>query len=432
MAAKRLKERIAGRYFVWLVGQRSGVYVADGRSNKLNAGRHSLGTKVYKDAMTALQRLDLVRAVALGLAHSSVLEPDADQVSLDEGRRRYEEHVRRPRIVGGAKSTTNKRYRAVFDKFIAFALKEGILSWNQVTTKVLEAYAAFLDDEGYAYATEYLELTTLKQTVKYFVKTGLLPAKNLIDLPLAKPQGTTTYCWRRNEVTAIVERCRSEPDLRWLEYVVVALACTGLRISELASIRWSDIDRAANMIRLTDESSQARRKDRRKPRETKSGRSRAFPIHEDLVRVLDQMKPHADGLVFHGPLGGKLKPDTLRNALVREVLTPLKDRFPAAAGEVGFADGRLHGFRHYFCSTCANRSVPEQVVMEWLGHRDSKMVRLYYHLHDEEAQRQMRRLDFLGDGAGGVVGGHDGNFVGDSRGDCDNVEIREYGRGDGK
>jgi integrase len=429
MSAKRIKERIAGRHFVWLVGQRDGVYVADGRSNKLNAGRHSLGTKIYKDAITALQRLDLVRAVALGLAHPSVLEPDADQVALDDGRRQYEAHVRRPRVVGGAKLSTNKRYRAVFDKFVAFAMKEGIFTWNQVTTKVLETYAAFLDDEGYAYATEYLELTTLKQTVKHFVTTGLLPAKNLISLPLVKPQGTTTYCWRRNEVTAILEQCRSEPDLRWLEYVIVALACTGLRISELASIRWTDIDRAANMIRLTDESSQARRRNGRKPRETKSGRSRAFPIHEDLVRVLDQLKPHADGLVFHGPLGGKLKPDTVRNVLIRDVLTCLKDRFPAAAGEVGFADGRLHSFRHYFCSTCANRSVPEQVVMEWLGHRDSKMVRHYYHLHDDEAQRQMRRLDFLGNGAGGVAGDHDGNFVGGPRGELERVDVYETGDG---
>ena len=34
--------------------------------------------------------------------------------------------------------------------------------------------------------------------------------------------------------------------------------------------------------------------------------------------------------------------------------------------------------------------------MEWLGHRDSRMVRHYYHLHDEEAQRQMNRLEILG------------------------------------
>ena len=36
--------------------------------------------------------------------------------------------------------------------------------------------------------------------------------------------------------------------------------------------------------------------------------------------------------------------------------------------------------------------VPEQTVMNWLGHRNSAMVRHYYHLHDDEACRHMQRL----------------------------------------
>jgi len=75
----------------------------------------------------------------------------------------------------------------------------------------------------------------------------------------------------------------------------------------------------------------------------------------------------------------------------------LANQFPPQNGELGFADGRLHRFRHYFASACANSGVAERVTMEWLGHADSDMVRHYYHLHDEEAQRQMRRLDLLGE-----------------------------------
>jgi hypothetical protein len=32
----------------------------------------------------------------------------------------------------------------------------------------------------------------------------------------------------------------------------------------------------------------------------------------------------------------------------------------------------------------------------WLGHANSDMIRHYYHLHDEEAQRQIQQLNFLG------------------------------------
>jgi integrase len=395
MPAKLKKERVVGTYFVWLVGRRSGVYYADGRSNAINAGRHSLGTKNRSQALELLKTLDLVRAVELGLADRSALTaPPPAPLDLADGRRLYMDHVQRPRIVGGARPASVKRYRAVFDKFQDFAVRDGLTAWNEVSRHTLEAYAAYLDDEGYAYATEYLELTTLKQVVKWLVDEGHLPASCRIRLPLDKPQGTTTYCWRAEEVRAMVKRCRVCPELDWLGDVLTALACTGLRISELASLRRSDIDRQNNLIRLTDESTQ-RRWQNRQIRQTKSGRSRSFPVHPDFRCVLENLIRSPDGLVFRGPKGGKLKPDTVRIALVRDVLGPLGELFPSPDGEVGFQDGRLHSFRHYFCSTCANSGVPEQVVMKWLGHRDSRMVQHYYHLHNEVAQRQMERLNFL-------------------------------------
>src|SRR4051812_35750499 len=121
MPRARTKELITCRYFTWRLGCRDGVYYADGRSNPVNAGRHSLGTREYEAARRALDRLDAVRAVVLGRAGADVLAVDADQLSLDEGRKLYEDHIRRPRVVGGARPTSAKRYRAVFDKFVRFA-----------------------------------------------------------------------------------------------------------------------------------------------------------------------------------------------------------------------------------------------------------------------------------------------------------------------
>jgi integrase len=92
---------------------------------------------------------------------------------------------------------------------------------------------------------------------------------------------------------------------------------------------------------------------------------------------------------FHN---SEIRGHSVRNVLVREVIKPLSARFPSTADEQGFKDGRLHSFRHYFASTCANAGIPERIVMEWLGHADSEMVRHYYHLHDDESRRQMDRL----------------------------------------
>jgi integrase len=400
MPKKRQKERVQGTYFVWLLGQRNDVWQADGRSNNPNPGRHSLGTKDRAEAVRLVHDLDRKRAVELGLADRSLLKQDAAAlVPLDEGRKKYLDHVARPPVLGGAAPKTIARYKAVFDKFARFAGENDIRYWQQVTNAVLERYGRWLDDEDYAGRSQGLELTTIKQAVKWMVREGMLPATCLLSTKVRKIRGTDTHCYSPEEVRAIIAYCRGRDELQWLADVATALARTGLRIGELVDLRWANVDLDRAALHLRDTSRQARKSERKEAQTTKSHRDRALAIHPDLLAVIRQLPRAADGRVFHGPRGGRLKPDTVRRILQRDVLAALAERFPAADGRAGIAAGRLHSFRHYFASTAANAGVPEQVLMDWLGHQDSAMIRHYYHLRQDEARRQMDKIPSLGTGA---------------------------------
>ena len=74
------------------------------------------------------------------------------------------------------------------------------------------------------------------------------------------------------------------------------------------------------------------------------------------------------------------------------MIAPLAPTFRRPSGEPGFESGRLHSFRHFFCSQCANQGIPERTLMSWLGHAEAAMVRRYYHLTDTESRRLMDRL----------------------------------------
>ncbi len=50
-----------------------------------------------------------------------------------------------------------------------------------------------------------------------------------------------------------MDYCRGQYKLHWLGDVLTALACTGLRISELAALRWADVDLPHLKLALTDE-----------------------------------------------------------------------------------------------------------------------------------------------------------------------------------
>lgn len=395
MPKKRIHREQRLQYFRWLVSKRNGVYYADGRSNKIPVGRHSLGTTDPDEASAQLEQLDLRMAVDNGLADQRLLAIDSQQrLSLAEGRSLYEQHAARSLVSGGPTESTHKRYRAVFDKFGEFAASENLHFWNQINKNILDRYSNWLDNRKYAYATVYLELTFLKQVIKYLITEGHLPSTSAFSYPLSKPRGSATYCWTRDEVTEMISYCRKLSSLNWLANVITALAYTGLRISELASLRWSDVNLESRIITLQDERTFSPTKLKRAPRTTKSGRDRSIPIHQDLIGVLKSIERRGD-FVFHGPRGGRIKPDTIRRILLRDVLKPIAVSSQIPNNTSRFIDGRLHSFRHYFCSTCANEGISEQMVMTWLGHADSRMVRHYYHLHNDEAKRQMSRLSFV-------------------------------------
>jgi integrase len=260
---------------------------------------------------------------------------------------------------------------------------------------LVSAYLSHLQQRGYADRTLFAEGTVIKQVIRSLVNEGYIPQDCLLKLPLRKIHGTDTYCWSEDEVFAMIKHCREHARLNWLADVILALAHTGLRIGELVGLRWSDIDYEENLIRVVNDSpgAAARPSGRRR---TKNRRDRTIPIHSTLRTALLAMDRRSDGRVFHGPLGGKLKADTVRTILIRDVIEQLKAKFPSAPGERGFEHGRVHSFRHYFCSVAVNAGVPVTVLMEWLGHRNSTMVRHYYHLHNGESQKQMSQLDFAG------------------------------------
>ena len=222
-----------------------------------------------------------------------------------------------------------------------------------------------------------------------------------IDAVRSPPKTLTT-----DEQRALL-RVTGEHKRGFRDHVFFSLALgTALREHELVALNVGDVSDDGKMLTIVDERHRRHRAGA-DVRTTKTGQSRAFPIHFDLRRVLESLPRSSDGRIFHGPREGRLKADVVRRALVRDVLEKLKGKFPTPPGEIGFINGRLHSFRHFFCSTCAQSGVPEHVVMSWLGHSSSKMVRHYFHLFDEESQRQMQRISFRGN-AGRAVAAGDG------------------------
>lgn len=380
------------KHFIWKIFQRNGVYYADGRSNKIDLGKSSLGTRDWKAARLNLELLDHKLAVK----HRLISEPTSvvatSAITISDGWARYLEYCGRSQIMKGVSTKTLKRYRAVKDKHIKFCLKQGILSWEQFDSTMMEAYAKVIE-RRLAARTVYFELTLIKSTNKWLTKKKLLGTDFIIDHPLQKPEGTDTYCYSAEELEAMISHCANTPELGWLQETIIGLSHTGMRINELAQLRWSAIDK--DWLTVIDERSSKAKKHNNTSRTTKGKRSRKIPLHPRLIKLLASMKRTSDGYVFHAQHGGLLRDRNVLAQFKKHVIEPLKQLFLTPIGEIGFEDGVIHGFRHFFCSQCFLSGRSEGEIQQWLGHRDSKITEHYRHLRMQDAIPRMASVNFL-------------------------------------
>lgn len=94
-----------------------------------------------------------------------------------------------------------------------------------------------------------------------------------------------------------------------------------------------------------------------------------YRLVPDVVRgILDARKAkHGDGYLFQGEEGRRITCDMFRN---------MWNKYCA---KLGIPDERIpYGLRHYFCSMCYKKGIPEFVTAKLMGHASVKMVRLVY------------------------------------------------------
>lgn len=298
--------------------------------------------------------------------------------------------------LSGVTEGTLKRYRAVRTHHLNFCADGRISSWNVFSDADLTAYSKRRDGDNAAPRTIRLELELIKSVMKFLISARRLPESCRLQHRVVQMQGTDTYCYSVEEVRAMVEHCRAIPGLTWLGDLIVGLACTGMRIGEAAALQWRDINLSAKTIRIADERGSRRKGQSGAARTTKGKRSRVIPISQELLPLLQSVSVKG-GLVFHAAKGGQLRSRNVLAQFIKHVIEPLKTRFPLPEGEaIGFEHGRLHSFRHFFCSQAFVGGANVGEIQDWLGHADSDTVQHYRHLRDEDARRRMDSLTFLG------------------------------------
>ncbi|MFO0834389.1 MAG: tyrosine-type recombinase/integrase [Phycisphaerales bacterium] len=262
------------------------------------------------------------------------------------------------------------KYRADLGKLREFGAHEDIRTLGGFNAQAFYRFRTWLENrkhkQGVTYAAKsvYATLTVAKQLAKWAWREGLVSEYTLASVQLPTAKARPQPCFTSTQVETILAAA-AEPH----RTALAVLAYSGMRIGELEQLRPEDVlkDRGElGMFHIRRGGHNGR---------TKDIDERFVPIHPRIRPLIDAL-PMNDAVVMPG----------IRE---RRLLASLKALCKASGLPMHF---KLHSFRHYFASLCANHHVAYRKALAWMGHSSSEILELYYHLHDEESESAMKAL----------------------------------------
>lgn len=275
-----------------------------------------------------------------------------------------------------AKKTLVK-YKGQLDRFKKWCESEGVRRARTFCPDDLFAYRTYLVEQcNLSQKSVYNETIVIKQLFKWAAKNGYLSRNLLEPIRFEKVKSPKQPCFTIEQVEMLLSSAE-----RWAVPMFATLAFTGIRIGELQQLRWEDADFDRNVIHVHRGGSGGRPKDKK---------DRFIPIHVNKLRPILQSLPRKSELVF-------LMPDD-REVSEKKLLAYLK----VLCRQCGFQNPwqyKLHTFRHFFASYCAQQALSYKYVLEWMGHSCSAILDMYFTMNDRHSQNAMNSLSFSGESA---------------------------------
>ena len=231
----------------------------------------------------------------------------------------------------------------------------------------------------------YNETIVIKQLFKWAAKNGYLSRNLLETICLAKVQSHKQPCFTMEQVELLLSNAET-----WAVPMFAMLAFTGVRIGELRQLRWEDTDFDLNVIHINRGGSDGK---------TKNKEDRFIPIHSTKLKPILQTLPRKSDLVFNMPNGKPVSDKKLRAYLKN------------LCRQCGFTKPwqyKLHTFRHFFASYCAQQNLSYKYVLEWMGHSSSAVLDMYFTMNDRQALVAMNSLSFSAETQNRTVPGQSG------------------------
>lgn len=280
---------------------------------------------------------------------------------------RFLDHLR---VERGLSPNTIAAYRRDLDQFRSFLEEEGI-SVEEVTVHDLQSWLFALHETGYARTSLQRKVSAVRRFFHYLVVEGVIPANPAALLEPMKAPKKLPEVLREEDIQKVLDTWKPEDPVGIRNKALVeVLYGSGMRVSELVSLRVRDVDLREGIARVLGKG----RKERIVPLSPK-----ALDALKRYLEVRRELRPQTDH-VFVSRRGNPLHRQRVWEIL-REVFRELAE-----------VEGVYpHLLRHSFATHLLSRGADLRVIQELLGHARLATTQVYTHLSMDQVKQAFRK-----------------------------------------
>ena len=288
---------------------------------------------------------------------------------------------------------TFKRYETIVNRFLN-GLSPELLSkpLDHLTTEDVRLFVKRERDEGRAAGSVKLAEKVIRMVLKSAVDTGVVNRN--VALGLAKSAKVMTSkttqsqeAFTKEQVEALLaaarKMARRDKNFKDWELGITLAYYTGQRQSDIASMRWRQVDEIEGVLKFVQE---------------KGDKSVTIPMHPRVVKAFKSCTRSNDPSAFIMP--GLEALDTGTGALSKRFQEIMEEaKIEAKKTEALGAKGRsraslsFHSLRHAFNTALANSGVTQETRMRLTGQDSKKVNDGYTHIGLETLRAAMERIE---------------------------------------
>jgi integrase/recombinase XerD len=270
----------------------------------------------------------------------------------------------------GLSKNTLESYGRDLGKYAAFLEKRGINDFKQANRTEMRELVEHLRESGLSAASTARTLSAIKGLHKFMMLEGRAQADPTEALESPKKRKSLPKVLTAQEVEALLSApSGKEPEAARDRAMLEVLYAAGLRVSELVTLKTSDLEFEVGYLTTFG----------------KGSKRRVVPLHEAAIDSLREYIGNARAEMLKGKTTDVLFVTRRGTGMTRQGFWKIIKRHAAKAGIAKVISP--HILRHSFATHLLEHGADLRSVQMMLGHSDISTTQIYTHVEAERLKK---------------------------------------------